>query len=88
MINRTASPATPQGEFAIAMVERFVGDRCVREAPWFETAADLWSAYLAWCEQSRVKAVKQTAFGRAMAALGFAKHRGHIVTYRGVRLRG
>ncbi len=64
----------------------FFDERIITDPGWFETAADLYAAYLRWCCCTVSRPVSVTAFGRALKQRGFSSRRGHIVTWLGLRL--
>lgn len=65
----------------------FVAERCAPDPNWFEHAAELWDAYRRWCEARGGDPGTRTALGRALAAAGYRRKQGHVVTWLGVRLR-
>lgn len=65
--------------------------QCVQiDAEAYETAADLYASYQAWCDDMAVSAETQTRFGTVLSKLGHAKahdHRIGRVIRRGIKLR-
>jgi putative DNA primase/helicase len=72
------STADPIGEF--------LKDAVARETGAFETATDLYCAYLGWCEHTETASVSQKAFGQAMDDKQIKKRRVSTWRYVDVRL--
>lgn len=70
-------------------VGSFLREAC-EDAPSTErtTAATIWSAYTRWCTQNSEDPKTQTAFGRRLSDLGYAKYQSGGVVYRlGLKVR-
>jgi len=53
------------------------------------TARELYEAYKRWCSANAVDTpISTQLFGRLLAARGFEKHKGHVMSYRDIRLAG
>jgi putative DNA primase/helicase len=62
-------------------------EACVLRGPDFAHlkvgAAEMYKAYVEWCEANAIKPYQQTAFGLRLSALGIKKKKGHKVYYLG-----
>ncbi len=68
-------------------VSRFAGDRIVNEPHAVSKAADIWTAYLKWCEDNEEGPVTQTMLGRRLRQMGYEKKESNgVVRYLGVAL--
>jgi hypothetical protein len=50
------------------------------------SAGELFEAYLAWSAQKDVEPIEQTAFGRAVTALGIYREKSGKMWYRGIEM--
>lgn len=78
-----------------APITEFLEDMCVTTDELGTPRAEMWNAYMTWCNESGAGMMDQAAFGASMAGAGYPPHRpaGKDRTargkwrYRGIRLR-
>jgi len=77
--------ATDRYQAEMDVLAAFLADCCVLEPNARAKAADLYQAYVQWCEQSGEHAEKQRSFGIRLSERGFEKRRsdraGAVVWY-------
>ena len=67
---------------------RFLTECCIMARAQRASAADLRAAYQAWCDAAGVEPKSDTAFGRALTAMGFGRRKSHGAIVRtGITLR-